>query len=96
MRDLIPDEETGIVITQIDTDPETAEFDFLELVAAIEDKPVDELPLLYDEIDHLVEQMFQTPPSIDAQVEISFSYSGYRITIDRDGDVKLIPVKESE
>jgi hypothetical protein len=94
--DLIADEETGIVLTQIAPEPETAEFDFLELVATLEDEPVDELPLLYDEVDHLVERLFKTPPSLDAQVEIAFSYAGYRITINRNGNVKLIPVKETE
>ncbi|RXK49043.1 HalOD1 output domain-containing protein [Halorientalis pallida] len=93
--DLIPDEETGIIFTRMSPDPETAEFEFIELISSVEGAPVEELPLLYDEVDHLVERLFETPPSLDAQVEISFSYSGYRITINRSGDVKLIPVKET-
>lgn len=94
--DLFPEDETGIVVTRIEPDPQTAEFDFLDLVSRLEGRPVEELPLLYNELDHLIERLFGTPPSLDAQVEVAFSYAGYRITINRKGDVKLIPVKETE
>jgi len=39
--------------------------------------------------------MFKTPPSERAQIEVSFSYAGYRVSIDRHGVVELVPVKKS-
>jgi hypothetical protein len=86
----------GTVRTQITPDEEAAEFDFLEIVAELEGREMDELPSLYTEVDHLLETLFQTPPSQQSQVKISFSYAGYRITIDQQGGIELIPVKKSD
>ena len=53
----------GIVVRSIAPDPETAEHDFLALVAELDDRPIEELPSLYHEVDHFVETVFRTPPS---------------------------------
>lgn len=80
---------------RIQPSSETAEYDFLEIIAELEDADIDELPSLYHEVEHLVETLFRTPPSKESQLEVSFSYAGYRATINQRGDVALIPVKES-
>ena len=85
----------GIVRRRIDPEPSTAEYDLLEIIAELEDCEIEALPSLYNEIDHVVETMFETPPSERAQIEVSFSYAGYRVSVDRKGFVELVPVKKS-
>lgn len=85
----------GIVRRQISPSPDTAEYDFLEIVAELENQEIEELPSLYREVDHLLETMFETPPSAESQVQIAFSYAGYRVWIDKQGAIELVPVKKS-
>lgn len=85
----------GLVRKTIQASADTAEYDFLAIVAELEGKELDELPSLYDEVGHLIETLFQTPPSPESQFEMSFSYAGYRVTISHRGHIKLIPVKQS-
>ncbi|WP_277540840.1 HalOD1 output domain-containing protein [Haloarcula laminariae] len=87
-----PGDGPGIVRRQIQPSSETSEYDFLEIVAEIEGCEIEELPSLYNEVEHVIETLFKTPPSTAAQMSISFSYSGYRVTIDRNGVVTLVPV----
>jgi len=89
------DEDIGIVRRQIDPDPSTAEYDLLDLISELEDRDITALPALYNEVDHVVETLYKTPPAPRAQMEITFSYAGYRITMDRTGAVRVVPVKES-
>jgi len=81
---------SGIVRTRIGPRSETAESDFLEVVARLEEVDATDLPSLYREVDHAVENLFKRPPSADAQMEIAFSYAGYRVTIDQRGNVRLV------
>jgi hypothetical protein len=84
-----------IIYRDITPDPDAAEYDLLEIIAEMEGVGMDELPSLYTEVDHFVETLFEDPPSPDAQMEIRFSYAGYRITITQGGRVKLVPVADS-
>lgn len=94
--DQLSEERTagGIIRRQISPESETAEHDFLEIIMALEDKSIEELPSLYHELDHVIEILFRTPPSHDAQLSVSFTYAGYRITMDQSGTVKLLKVTE--
>lgn len=85
----------GIVRAVVTPDPDTAEHDLLAIIADVERVAIDELPAFYTQAGHFVEELFQTPPSEEAQMEISFSYAGYRVTLNRSGDLKLVDVKES-
>ena len=80
---------------QIQPAADTAEFDFLEIIAELEEKEMDELPPLYTELNDLISHLFQNPPSQESQAALSFSYAGYRVTITQQGKVELIPVKDS-
>ena len=90
-----PDDGKRIIYREIPPDSDTAEYDLLELLAELEGVEMDELPSLYTEIDHFVETLFEDPPSSGAQMEIRFSYAGYRITVTQDGGIKLVSVKDS-
>jgi len=87
---------SGIVRAQLEPQSETADNEFLELVARLEGVDATELPSLYHEVDHAIENLFRRPPSPDAQMEISFSYAGYRATIDQRGNVRLIRVGDRD
>jgi len=63
---------------------EEANRSLLRFVANLEHCEVTDLPPLYEQIDHMVEQLFSSPPPPQAQAEIRFSYHGYRIELDRD------------
>ena len=88
-------DDSGTVRRQIPPDPVTAEYDLLEILADVEGCEIEDLPPLYNEVEHVVETLFRTPPSTAAQMSISFSYAGYRITIDRSGAVKFVAVKDT-
>lgn len=75
-------------------EPEEANQHLLRLVANLENCEVNDLPPLYDRIDHLVEGLFTSPPPAEAQAEIEFSYYGYRIELDQDGNISLMKLGE--
>jgi len=61
----------------------------LETIAEAEGIAVTDLPPMYERIDHIIDKIFEEPPVDAAQVEVSFSYHGYRITIDQEATVTL-------
>ena len=87
--------EQSMAVYQIEPNPETAEHDFLEAIAKLEGKEMTELPSLYHELDHLIEVLYNTPPSAQSQVELSFSYAGYRVSMNQTGSLKIVTVKDS-
>jgi hypothetical protein len=89
------DPDVGIVRRRITADPEDAEVELLAVIAELEGTTEEELPSLYHELDHVIEALFGTPPSPESQLQITFSYAGYRITMDQRGSVELVKVKES-
>lgn len=87
--------ENGILQFDIEPDPGNAEYDLLSVLADHEGVGMDELPSLYSVLDQLVGEMFDDPPSESAQLEMAFSYAGYRITVTQGGHVTMVPVKDS-
>ena len=88
-------EEQDIVRRTIRPSPEHAEYDLLEVVAELEGVEIEDLPSFYDQVDHLVEMLFRKPPSSETQMQVEFSYAGYRITVDQQGNLTLLDVKKS-
>jgi hypothetical protein len=84
--------EPGIVRTTIDPDASTAEFDLLQIIADRENVEIEELPSFYTQIDHMVESLFKDPPSPEAQIELDFTYAGYRIRLTQTGEVTLFNI----
>lgn len=87
--------EDGFVQRTIDPNSETAEYDLLEIIAEEDGVEMDELPSLYEQVGHFVGQLFDDPPSDEAQMEIQFSYAGYRVKVSQEGHVTLVEVKQS-
>jgi hypothetical protein len=89
------DTSPEIYKTTIPPDPTTAEYHLAEIIAELNGKQMDELPPLYTQIDHMVEQLFKNPPAPEAQVELSFSYCGFRVKLTQRGQLTIVPVKVS-
>lgn len=75
-------------------DDEVPAIDVAEIVAELEGEGATDLPALYDTVDHLVEHMFSTPPPLEAQCRLEFTYEGYRITLTQDGRATFMKVSE--
>ncbi|MFC6825846.1 HalOD1 output domain-containing protein [Halopelagius fulvigenes] len=59
-----------------------------QVVQAVADqKGMDPMSLqsAWNAIGQVLDPLFSTPPSPDADVEITFNYEGYRITVGQDG-----------
>lgn len=84
--------ESEIAHRSITTDPDDADYEFLELIAEQESCDVTDLPPMHPRIDDVVSEVFQDPPSKDAQLRIQFSYFGYRVDLDQSGNVSLMRV----
>jgi hypothetical protein len=81
----------SVTRTRIDPDVETAEYELLALVARVRGVDIDDLPLLYTQIDNIVKQLFSTPPAVGAEMVVSFSYADCRVTLTQDGSVTIDP-----
>ena len=64
----------------------------VETVAELEGIGSDELPSLYDTIDHVIDHVFSDPPIPEAQVQITFTYAGYRITLNQNGSATFLKI----
>ncbi|MFB6141602.1 MAG: HalOD1 output domain-containing protein [Halosimplex sp.] len=87
-------EETreAIVRREFDTDQDDPATAIAETVAELEGKASTDLTTMYEHVDHVVDHMFSNPPVSEAQVEITFTYEGYRITLDQDGNARFVDV----
>ncbi|MFB6164411.1 MAG: HalOD1 output domain-containing protein [Haloarculaceae archaeon] len=79
---------------QMEPDPDEAAYDFLTLLAEIEGCDVTDLPPMHTRIGDLLTEIFQDPPSAEAQVQVAFSYYGYRITVEQNGQLSLMKLGE--
>ncbi|MDG5775744.1 HalOD1 output domain-containing protein [Haloarculaceae archaeon H-GB2-1] len=67
-------------------------YDVVETIADLEGVEVDELPSVHETVDGMVDNVFSNPPAPEAQVEVSFTYAGYRIRLHQDGNATFIKV----
>jgi hypothetical protein len=78
----------------VEPETERANERLLRLIADLEGCEMTDLPPLYNRIDDLLTDIFDSPPPAEAQAELEFSYYGYRITIDQAGEVSLMKLPE--
>lgn len=84
--------ESEIIHRQLDPETDSPAVAVAEAVADIEGKEADELKTTYDCVDGTLDELFSTPPSPEAQIEITFTYEGYRITVEQDRSAKFVRV----
>ena len=83
-------DDRNIVHRNLETDGSNPSAQVAEIVADLEGEDVRSLPSIWDCIDHLLDHIFSNPPSAEAQAEVTFSYYGYRITVEQNGRAKLV------
>ena len=81
---------------QIEPTVEDANYRLLCLIGDIENTDVSELPPMWERIDDVVTELFQDPPSDAAQLEVEFSYHGYRVMMDQSGTVSLKKLSDEQ
>jgi hypothetical protein len=74
------------------TDLEDPVFDIVETIGQLEGKRVEELPSFHEQVDGIVDRIFSTPPTPEAQVEVAFTYAGYRIKLHQDGTATFLKI----
>lgn len=84
--------EESIVHERLDVDRQEPAVQVAEIVASLDGKDQTELSPVYDQIDHVLTHIFSNPPDPGAQVEISFTYEGYRITVEQNGRARFVDV----
>ena len=68
----------------------------VQTVAELKGVEQSELRPFYDELDHIVDRLYENPPVTRAQIVVEFSYEGFRIKVGQDGNATFIPVGASE
>lgn len=81
--------ENGITHRELETDADHPGVQVASVVADIEGKEPTDLTKMHDCVDGVLTDLFSNPPSPNAQMLIKFSYEGYRITVEQDGDAKF-------
>jgi len=76
-----------------DEDPKT---ELVTYVAALKGVEHDTLRPLYTWADHLLDELYSTPPSAGAQALVEFNYEGFRVTLYQDGHAVLMRRSTSE
>ncbi|WP_394739530.1 HalOD1 output domain-containing protein [Natronococcus roseus] len=86
MSDRSRREDDGVVYRTFDVDEADPNVSVARTVAELENVETEELTPLYGCIDHILEHVFSDPPVPAAEAQITFSYEGYRITVEQDGN----------
>lgn len=85
--------ESEFIHRELDTDAENPGVEIAEAVADIEGKESTDLANMYDRVDGVLNAIFSNPPSSEAQMQITFSYEEYRITVEQNGDAEFVKIK---
>ncbi|WP_178918348.1 HalOD1 output domain-containing protein [Natronomonas gomsonensis] len=84
------DEE--IVRRELDKDRDSPAMGVAENLAELEGKSIEELETTWDCVDGVLDHIFSNPPSPEAQLTITFTYEGYRITVEQNGRAEFVKV----
>ncbi len=79
-----------IVQRELDTDAENPAMAVVEVVADLEGTDATELATAWGCIDDVLDAVFSNPPAPEAQVQVTFSYEGYRITVEQNGRATFV------
>lgn len=86
------DHERKVVHREFDTDAESPATQIVETIAEIEATEMTELSAIWCCVDGMLDDLFSDPPVPEAQMEIEFSYEGYRITIEQNGNAAFVEI----
>ncbi|MHB9288052.1 HalOD1 output domain-containing protein [Halobacteriales archaeon Cl-PHB] len=84
--------DPDVVHRKLDTARENPAAELSEFVAELEGAEAADLQPVWERIGDLLSNVFTTPPTAAAQVQVQFSYEGYRITVEQDGRAKFVKI----
>ena len=84
------DRDQEVVHRELDTNRTYPAVELAEIIADLKNTHTQDLQSTYSCIDHVLDHTLSTPPSPDAQIQITFNYEGYRITVEQNGKMKLV------
>lgn len=87
------DRESEIIHRELDSDGDDPAVAVVNAIAEIEGVETDELPMTYNCIDGMLTEMYSDPPSAEAQLQVTFTYAGYRVTVEQNGSAKFVQVE---
>lgn len=79
-----------VVCQELDTTRSEPAVEVAEVVASLEDTDQDTLTPVYEQIDHVLAHIFSDPPDSSAQIEITFTYESYRVTVEQNGTAQFV------
>lgn len=79
-----------IIHRVLDSDRENPAVEVAEIVAELEEEAIAELATTEDCLDDVLGEIISSPPSPEAQVEVTFSDEGSRITVVQNGNATFI------
>ncbi|PCR88942.1 HalOD1 output domain-containing protein [Natrinema ejinorense] len=82
--------ESEIVHRELDPDGDSPSVQIVEAIMDLEGVDSTELPTIYDCVDGMLSELFSNPPAPEAQMEVTFSYYRYRVTIEQNGSAKFV------
>lgn len=86
------DRGSEIVHRELDTTRQSPAVEVAEIVADLDGRDVADLATIWDCIDDMLANVFSEPPDPEAQVEVTFSYEGYRITVEQNGHAEFVSI----
>jgi hypothetical protein len=81
--------EDAVVQRRVDPVESEVNYQVLETVAGAEGVEITDLPSIYRRIGNVVDDLFSEPPVSEAQVAVTFTFHGYRITAEQRGTITL-------
>ncbi|MFC4356666.1 HalOD1 output domain-containing protein [Halobium salinum] len=81
-----------IVRRRLSTEEKSPGAAIAEVVADLEGVDAGTLPPIYSRIDGVLGDVFSDPPEAEAQMEVVFTYRGYRVTVGQDGAAEFVKV----
>jgi hypothetical protein len=81
------DHGNDMVRRQLDTDVEKPAVQIVRTLADVEDRDPTEYTDIWGCADGVLGHLFSNPPAPEANMQITFDYEGYRISVDQFGDV---------
>ena len=86
-------EESDVHHRQLDHDAEEPAVAVAEAVADLRGVEVTELSSTYDCLNGILDHLFSNPPKETAEIEISFNYEGYHISVRQDGSADFVDME---
>lgn len=85
--------ENEIVHRELDPDGNNPTVQIVEAIMDFEGVDSTDLPTIYDCVDGMLNELFSNPPAPEAQMEVTFSYHRYRVTVEQNGNAKFVKIE---